>query len=403
MALFAPHPLYPPTHESAPKCTTAHHEQELWDLIEQTETAVPISPVQDQSVHPDMQNAKPSFVLPDPDSASKSTQDQHGHFLGWMSGQQLFKVPEDGSDRDDNNRVYIKKPPNAFMLFMEQQRPNVSKEIWRKGSGAVNSHLAAIWRSMSKEEQSSYFSESERLTILHKVMYPNWSHQMNYGKRRQRDRSEVSSPESNFAMPDPRNPAQVIQGPHTQSNMTQPPVQHGAYIPDPAPQGPFLPYDLPQGPYMWNPNPQSSFFQNNLPQGSGMLNPHQPGPYVQNPQPQGPYMCNPNAQGPFMLNPYSQGPYMHTSHPQGPFMMNYYAQGPYMHNPHSQASNMNYPYTEGPYMNNPVPQRPLQSHYPEGIYMCNQQSLGDCMPTQQTTDGVHAKSTATGIPANTGL
>lgn len=108
------------------------------------------------------------------------------------------------SDRDDNNRVYIKKPPNAFMLFMEQQRPNVSKEIWRKGSGAVNSHLAAIvrgylgqlfflkivliefnvfslqWRSMSKEEQSSYFSESERLTILHKVMYPNWSHQMNY-------------------------------------------------------------------------------------------------------------------------------------------------------------------------------------------------------------------------------
>lgn len=204
-------------------------------------------------------------------------------------------------------------------------------------------------------------------------------------------------------MLDPRNPAQVIQGPHTQLNMTQPPVQHGAYIPDPSPQGPFLPYDLPQGPYMWNPNPQSPFFQNNLPQGPGMLNPHQPGPYVQNPQPQGPYMCNPNAQGPFMLNPYSQGPYMHTSHPQGPFMMNYYAQGPYMHNLHSQAPNMNYPYTEGPYMNNPIPQRPLQSHYPEGIYMCNQQSLGDCMPNQQTTDGVHAKSAATGIPANTGL
>lgn len=33
---------------------------------------------------------------------------------------------------------------------------------------------------MSKEEQSAYFSESERLTILHKVKYPYWSHQMNY-------------------------------------------------------------------------------------------------------------------------------------------------------------------------------------------------------------------------------
>lgn len=112
--------------------------------------------------------------------------------------------PMNNSDSDDDNRVYIKKPPNAFMLFMEQQRANVSKEIWRKGSGAVNSHLAEIvrgyfgrlfflkivliefivfslqWRSMSKEEQSSYFSESERLNILHKLMYPNWSHQMNY-------------------------------------------------------------------------------------------------------------------------------------------------------------------------------------------------------------------------------
>lgn len=88
------------------------------------------------------------------------------------------------------------------MLFMEEQRPNVSKELWRKGSGVVNSHLAEIvrryltlvlkivliefnvfslqWRSMSKEEQSAYFSEAERLTILHKVKYPYWSHQMNY-------------------------------------------------------------------------------------------------------------------------------------------------------------------------------------------------------------------------------
>lgn len=54
--------------------------------------------------------------------------------------------PMNNSDSDDDNRVYIKKPPNAFMLFMEEQRPNVSKEIWRKGSGAVNSHLAEIVR-----------------------------------------------------------------------------------------------------------------------------------------------------------------------------------------------------------------------------------------------------------------
>lgn len=50
------------------------------------------------------------------------------------------------SDSDEDSQVYIKKPPNAFMLFMKEQRPNVSKELWRKGSGAVNSHLATIVR-----------------------------------------------------------------------------------------------------------------------------------------------------------------------------------------------------------------------------------------------------------------
>lgn len=47
---------------------------------------------------------------------------------------------------DDDNQVYINEPPNAFMLFMEKERPYISKEIWRKGSGAVNSHLAEIVR-----------------------------------------------------------------------------------------------------------------------------------------------------------------------------------------------------------------------------------------------------------------
>lgn len=45
-----------------------------------------------------------------------------------------------------NQEGYIKKPLNAFMLFMKEQRPNISKELWRKGSGTVNSELAAMVR-----------------------------------------------------------------------------------------------------------------------------------------------------------------------------------------------------------------------------------------------------------------
>lgn len=53
----------------------------------------------------------------------------------------------DTTDSDeDSEEVYIKKPPNAFMLFMTEQRPNISKELWRKGSSTVNSHLATMVR-----------------------------------------------------------------------------------------------------------------------------------------------------------------------------------------------------------------------------------------------------------------
>lgn len=33
---------------------------------------------------------------------------------------------------------------------------------------------------MSKEERSTYFTEAERLSIQHKMKYPNWSNQVNY-------------------------------------------------------------------------------------------------------------------------------------------------------------------------------------------------------------------------------
>lgn len=39
------------------------------------------------------------------------------------------------------NQVYIKKPLNAFMLFMKEQRPNVRPAIGLQGSGAVSAFL----------------------------------------------------------------------------------------------------------------------------------------------------------------------------------------------------------------------------------------------------------------------
>lgn len=37
--------------------------------------------------------------------------------------------------------AYIKKPPNAFMLFLEEQRPYVAPELRRQGTSKVNKAL----------------------------------------------------------------------------------------------------------------------------------------------------------------------------------------------------------------------------------------------------------------------
>lgn len=44
-------------------------------------------------------------------------------------------------NQEDDNRPYIKKPPNAFMLFMKEQRPNVVAELNLSDSAAVNAVL----------------------------------------------------------------------------------------------------------------------------------------------------------------------------------------------------------------------------------------------------------------------
>ncbi|XP_061894776.1 transcription factor 7-like 1-B isoform X1 [Entelurus aequoreus] len=75
------------------------------------------------------------------------------------NGQLLFKMepgeepdtfftnpPPNSSKRkrrtgNNDDRPYIKKPPNAFMLFMKEQRPNVKAKFLNKDSATVNKAL----------------------------------------------------------------------------------------------------------------------------------------------------------------------------------------------------------------------------------------------------------------------
>ncbi|XP_024910020.1 lymphoid enhancer-binding factor 1-like [Cynoglossus semilaevis] len=90
--------------------------------------------------------------------------------------------------QQDDGRPYIKKPPNAFMLYMKEQRPNVVTELKITDNAVVNTELGQRWRMLLQPQKDKYFHEADRLRRLHEQQFPDWSTRDNYGKKRKRIR-----------------------------------------------------------------------------------------------------------------------------------------------------------------------------------------------------------------------
>ncbi|XP_034567139.1 transcription factor 7-like 1-C isoform X2 [Notolabrus celidotus] len=86
----------------------------------------------------------------------------------------------------------IKKPLNAFMLFLRAQHPLVADDIAKGGRSAVTKHLGAMWKSMTNEEQAKYYTQADAERRLHALKYPEWSNLDSYGKKRKRVRRRGS-------------------------------------------------------------------------------------------------------------------------------------------------------------------------------------------------------------------
>ncbi|XP_050080343.1 protein pangolin, isoforms A/H/I/S-like isoform X1 [Anopheles maculipalpis] len=79
------------------------------------------------------------------------------------------------------NRPHIKKPLNAFMLYMKEMRAKVVAECTLKESAAINQILGRKWHSLSRDEQSVYYDKARQERQLHMEMYPGWTARDNYG------------------------------------------------------------------------------------------------------------------------------------------------------------------------------------------------------------------------------
>ncbi|TRY84436.1 hypothetical protein DNTS_018383, partial [Danionella cerebrum] len=74
----------------------------------------------------------------------------------------------------------IKKPLNAFMLYMKEMRAKVIAECTLKESAAINQILGRRWHALTREEQSKYYELARKERQLHMQLYPSWSARDNY-------------------------------------------------------------------------------------------------------------------------------------------------------------------------------------------------------------------------------
>lgn len=109
--------------------------------------------------------------------------------------------PEDKDDATAKKGPHIKKPLNAFMLYMKEMRPVVQAECTLKESAAINQILGRRWHGLAREEQAKYYEKAREERTRHQQLYPNWNARDNYRhgqKPKKRKRDKVDDPAANI-------------------------------------------------------------------------------------------------------------------------------------------------------------------------------------------------------------
>ncbi|EMP28564.1 Transcription factor 7-like 1-A [Chelonia mydas] len=178
--------------------------------------------------------------------------------------------------KEEEKKPHIKKPLNAFMLYMKEMRAKVVAECTLKESAAINQilgrrpdsltgippcsakHSAAIcsqaslgngehlntvenlalwlWHSLSREEQAKYYELARKERQLHSQLYPTWSARDNYGKKKKRKREkqpqqQIQDTESSLASKSKKPCVQYLP---IEKPCDSPASSHGSMLDSPA-------------------------------------------------------------------------------------------------------------------------------------------------------------------------
>ncbi|XP_037323745.1 transcription factor 7 isoform X3 [Pungitius pungitius] len=104
----------------------------------------------------------------------------------------MYMKPHVEAKREkEPKKPVIKKPLNAFMLYMKEMRAKVIAECTLKESAAINQILGRRWHALTREEQAKYYELARKERQLHMQLYPTWSARDNYGKKKRRKREKL--------------------------------------------------------------------------------------------------------------------------------------------------------------------------------------------------------------------
>ncbi|XP_019713065.1 uncharacterized protein LOC109507825 isoform X2 [Hippocampus comes] len=107
--------------------------------------------------------------------------------------QNLFTTINTRKTEHVRERPYIKKPPNAFMLFANKYREVVTMQLEKRDSASVHVALGKMWKLLPQADRDKYYEEADAQKRRHAQLYPRWSTCENYGKRRKRRKSKVQT------------------------------------------------------------------------------------------------------------------------------------------------------------------------------------------------------------------
>ncbi|XP_074528151.1 transcription factor 7 isoform X5 [Halichoeres trimaculatus] len=125
--------------------------------------------------------------IPHPAIVPPTGKQEHDHYDRGMYAKSQVEVKREKEPK----KPVIKKPLNAFMLYMKEMRAKVIAECTLKESAAINQILGRRWHALTREEQAKYYELARKERQLHMQLYPTWSARDNYGKKKRRKREKL--------------------------------------------------------------------------------------------------------------------------------------------------------------------------------------------------------------------